>query len=64
MFVKTHSLTVGVQAIRADLSTVGVTGIPGVAVKCADIRRNTGGEGGSLGRVLTLRSESVGSEQD
>ena len=24
-------------------------GIPGVAVKCADIRRNTGGEGGSLG---------------
>ena len=22
-----------------------VTGIPGVAVKCVDIRRNTGGEG-------------------
>jgi hypothetical protein len=31
------------------LSTAGETGIPGVAVKCADIRRNTGGEGGSLG---------------
>src|SRR5918995_554556 len=28
---------------------VGEIGIPGVAVKCADIRRNTGGEGGSLG---------------
>ena len=25
-----------------------VTGIPGVAVKCLDIRRNTGGEGGLL----------------
>ena len=24
-------------------------GIPGVAVKCVDIRRNTGGEGASLG---------------
>ena len=23
-------------------------GIPGVAVKCVDIRRNTGGEGGFL----------------
>ena len=47
--MKFHSLTVGVQAIRADLSTVGVTGIPGVAVKCADIRRNTDGEGRLLG---------------
>ena len=26
-----------------------VNGIPGVAVKCVDIRRNTGGEGGLLG---------------
>ncbi len=25
-----------------------VSGIPGVAVKCVDIRRNTGGEGDSL----------------
>ena len=25
-----------------------VDGIPGVAVKCVDIRRNTGGEGGLL----------------
>ena len=24
------------------------SGIPGVAVKCVDIRKNTGGEGGSL----------------
>ena len=25
-------------------------GIPGVAVKCVDIRKNTGGEGGLLAR--------------
>lgn len=49
MFVKTGGLTLGVRAIRADWSTAGETGIPGVAVECADIRRNTGGEGGSLG---------------
>ena len=30
------------------LSEVEVSGIPGVAVKCVDIRRNTGGEGGLL----------------
>ena len=30
------------------LSVGGVIGIPGVAVKCVDIRRNTGGEGGLL----------------
>ena len=29
-------------------STGEVSGIPGVAVKCVDIRRNTGGEGGLL----------------
>ena len=31
------------------LSGVEVSGIPSVAVKCVDIRRNTGGEGGLLG---------------
>jgi hypothetical protein len=40
------------------------SGIPGVAVKCVDIRRNTGGEGGYLDMILTLRHESVGSKQD
>ena len=49
MFVKTRRLTSGVRAIRAGWSAVEETGIPGVAVECADIRRNTGGEGGSLG---------------
>ena len=32
--------------IPAGLSLVGEGGIPGVAVECADIGRNTGGEGG------------------
>ncbi len=31
-------------------SAGGAGGIPGVAVKCVDIRRNTGGEGGLLDR--------------
>ncbi len=30
------------------LSSEGESGIPGGAVKCVEIRRNTGGEGGSL----------------
>ena len=30
------------------LSEVEAGGIPSVAVKCVDIRRNTGGEGGLL----------------
>ena len=30
------------------LSAGEVSGIPGVAVKCVDIRRNTSGEGGLL----------------
>ena len=29
-------------------SVGGAGGIPGVAVKCVDIRKNTGGEGGLL----------------
>ena len=32
------------------LSEVEASGIPSVAVKCVDIRRNTGGEGGLLDR--------------
>ena len=31
-------------------STVEAGGIPGVAVECVEIRKNTGGEGGPLGR--------------
>jgi hypothetical protein len=30
-------------------STVEAGGIPGVAVECVEIRKNTGGEGGLLG---------------
>ena len=40
----THNLRLKLVLLR-----VGeVNGIPGVAVKCVDIRRNTGGEGGLL----------------
>ena len=40
----THKLLLKLQG----LSEVEVGGIPGVAVKCVEIWRNTGGEGGPL----------------
>ena len=36
--------------ILADLNAVEVKGIPGVAEKCIDIRRNIGGVSALLGR--------------
>ena len=40
----THKLHLKLSILRAE----GVNGIPGVAVKCVDIGRNTGGEGDLL----------------
>ena len=47
--VKFPGLT-GALRLKLDIwSMSGVSGIPGVAVKCVDIGKNTGGEGGLLG---------------
>ncbi len=46
--VKSRGSTPEVQLILASLSMGEGSGIPGVAVKCVDIRRNTGGEGDFL----------------
>ncbi len=46
--VKSHCLTVELRSELQDLSAGGESGILGVAVKCVDIKKNTGGEGGSL----------------
>ena len=46
--MKSHGLTVVPDSILLILSEVEVSGIPGVAVKCIDIRRNTKSEGSSL----------------
>ncbi len=48
--VKVHRLTVDPRQVRAGLSAVGGTGIPGVTVECVDIGKNTNGGGRSLGR--------------
>ena len=48
--VKSHGSTVDLHLILPVLSTEEESGIPGVAVKCVDIRKNTGGEGGFLVR--------------
>ena len=47
--MKSHGLTVVPVSILLILSETEVRGIPGVAVKCVDIRRNTEGEGSLLG---------------
>ncbi len=46
--VKAHGSTVELRLKLTDLSIVEEGGIPSVEVKFVDIRRNTGGESGSL----------------
>ena len=46
--VKYRGLTPGLHLKLSVLSVGEVSGIPSVAVKCVDIRRNTSGEGGLL----------------
>ena len=46
--MKDSDLIRGAVLILSVLSEVEVNGIPGVAVKCIDIRRNIEGEGSSL----------------
>ncbi len=48
--VKCYSLTVNLLLILSLLSAEEGSGIPGVAVKCVDIRKNTSSEGGFLVR--------------
>ena len=47
--MKTSGSTTGLHLKLFFLSGVEVGGIPGVAVECVDIGRNTSGEGGLLG---------------
>ena len=46
--MKFPGLTRGVHLKLLSLSAGEESGIPSVAVKCVDIRRNTSGEGGFL----------------
>ncbi len=48
--VKSPGLTGRVRRKLEGSSAEGESGIPGVAVKCVDIRRNTRGEGDALAR--------------
>ncbi len=48
LVVKSLGLTEELQLKLSFLSVGEESGIPSVAVKCVDIRRNTGGEGGLL----------------
>ena len=42
--MKSNGLTIDTVLILLVLSEIEVSGIPGVAVKCVDIRRNAKGE--------------------
>ena len=46
--MKCRGSTPNVHLILADLSAEEASGIPSVAVKCVEIRKNTGGEGDFL----------------
>ena len=46
--MKTQGLTLGLHWKLSGLSAGEVSGIPSVAVKCVDIRKNTSGEGDFL----------------
>ena len=46
--MKSQGLTLELSLKLLSLRIVEENGIPGGAVKCVDIGRNTGGEGGSL----------------
>ena len=48
MDVKAPGLTGRGRSILPDLRVVEGVGIPGVVVKCVDIRKNTSGESGLL----------------
>ena len=47
--MKSHGSTVELRLKLQGLRETEVSGTDGGAVKCVDIIRNTGGEGGSLG---------------
>jgi hypothetical protein len=48
--VKARGSTPGRRGRLSGWGAVGAGGIPGVAVECVEIRKNTGGEGGLPGR--------------
>ena len=49
--VKGRSSTPCLPGILSDWRQGEASGIPGVAVECVEIRKNTGGEGGLLGVI-------------
>ena len=49
--MKSHGSTVELRFKPAGVRKIEVDGTDGGAVKCVDIIRNTGGEGGPLGPI-------------
>ena len=60
--VKARGSTPSLPCELVDLSTVEAGGIPGVAVECVEIRKNTGGEGGLLGSLADTEARQRGEQ--
>ncbi len=60
MVVKVQGSTLELLPILVYLRHGWGSRIPGVAVKCVDIRRNTGGEGGFLAMIPDAEVRKLG----
>ena len=60
--MKARGLTPSLPCELGGLSLVEVDGIPGVAVECVEIRKNTGGEGGLLGSLADTEARQRGEQ--
>ena len=60
--VKARRSTPGRPWILSGLSLLEADGIPGVAVECVEIRKNTGGEGGLLGSLADTEARQRGEQ--
>ena len=60
--VKARGSTPGRPCKLGGLSIVEAGGIPGVAVECVEIRKNTGGEGGLLGSLADTEARQRGEQ--
>ena len=60
--MKAQGSTLSRPCELGDWSTVEAHGIPGVAVECVEIRKNTGGEGGLLGSLADTEARQRGEQ--
>ena len=60
--MKAWGSTLSLPVILPRSSSLEADGIPGVAVECVEIRKNTGGEGGLLGSMADTEARQRGEQ--